>query len=87
MLSWACWLSLGLSFLHLLNSGLRVPYLTPQRCKRPTLRGLEARSMTDKVNVCAKVCRLGKGSFVIDPAPSEVVPEVLQRRVKVLPGT
>ncbi|KAB0405299.1 hypothetical protein E2I00_010001, partial [Balaenoptera physalus] len=54
-------------------------FFSSRRCKRPTLRGLEARSMTDKVNVCAKVCRLGKGSFVIDPAPSEVVPEVLQQ--------
>ena len=31
--------------------------------------------MTDKVNVCAKVCGLGK-RCVIDPTPSEAVPEV-----------
>lgn len=42
--------------------------------------------MTDKVNVYAKVCGLGK-RCVIDPTPSEAVPEVPPRRVNVLQAT
>lgn len=43
--------------------------------------------MIDEGNVCAKVCRLRNVCRVTDAAPSEMVPEMLQHRVKVLPGT
>lgn len=48
------------------------------------LKGLEGRSTADKGNVCANMCRLGKRFWMTDPAPSEMVPEMLQHRVKVL---